>query len=223
MNKSSALDHFKKFRSMVEKETGEMIACLRTDRGGEFTSIDFRNYCEENGIKRQLTAAYTPQQNGIAERKNRTLLDMVRCMITSKDIPKRFWPEAVNWANYVLNRSPAAALSDVTPEEAWSSTKPSVKHFRIFGCIAYAHIPDAQRKKLDNKSTKCIFLGVSEESKAYRLYNPVTKKIVISRDVIFVENEKWSWNEAKNDTSSAVESSDDEVPDDTQLEAINTP
>ncbi|KAK2426825.1 hypothetical protein QL285_025456 [Trifolium repens] len=118
INKSSALDQFKKFRSMVEKETGNMIVCLRTDRGGEFTSLDFKNYCEENGIKRQLTAAYTPQQNGIAERKNRTLLEMVRCMITSKDIPKRFWPEAVNWANYVLNRSPAAALVDVTPEEA---------------------------------------------------------------------------------------------------------
>jgi hypothetical protein len=222
INKSSALDQFKKFRSMVEKETGNMIVCLRTDRGGEFTSLDFKNYCEENGIKRQLTAAYTPQQNGIAERKNRTLLEMVRCMITSKDIPKRFWPEAVNWANYVLNRSPAAALVDVTPEEAWSSTKPSVKHFRIFGCIAYAHVPDAQRKKLDNKSTKCIFLGVSEESKAYRLYNPVTKKIIISRDVVFAESEKWSWNEAKRDMPSQIEGSDDEVQEETQLEATNT-
>jgi hypothetical protein len=115
LNKSSALDQFKNFRSMIEKETGEVIACLRTDRGGEFTSIDFRNYCEENEIKRQLTAAYAPQQNGIAERKNRTLLDMVRSMISSKNIPKSFWAEAVNWANYVLNRSPTAAISDVTP------------------------------------------------------------------------------------------------------------
>jgi hypothetical protein len=211
LNKSSALDQFKNFRSMVEKETGEVIACLRTYRGGEFTSIDFRNYCEENGIKRQLTAAYTPQQNGIAERKNRTLLDMVRSMISSKNIPKSFWAEAVNWANYVLNRSPAAAINDVTPEEAWSTIKPSVKHFRVFGCIAYAHVPDAQRKKLDNKSVKCIFLGVSEESKAYRLYNPVTKKKIISRDVVFIENEKWSWNKEKQIASSRVESSDDEV------------
>jgi hypothetical protein len=111
-------------------------------------------------------------------------------MIASKSIPKSFWAEAVNSANYVLNRSLAASINDVIPEEAWSSTKPSVKHFRIFGCIAYVHVPDAQRKKLDVKSIKCVFLGVSEESKAYRLYNPVTKKIIISRDVIFVENEK---------------------------------
>ena len=148
---------------------------------------------------------------------------MVRSLLAKGRVPKTFWPEAVNWSVHVLNRSPTFSVQNKTPEEAWSGRKPVVDYFRIFGCIAYAHIPDAQRKKLDNKSTKCIFLGVSEESKAYRLYNPVTKKIVISRDVIFVENEKWSWNEAKKDTSSAVESSDDEVPDDTQLEAINTP
>jgi hypothetical protein len=208
---------------MIEKETGEVIACLRTDRGGEFTSIDFRNYCEENEIKRQLTAAYAPQQNGIAERKNRTLLDMVRSMISSKNIPKSFWAEAVNWANYVLNKSPAAAINDITPEEAWSSIKPSVKHFRVFGCIAYAHVPDAQRKKLDNKSVKCIFLGVSEESKAYRLYNPVTKKIIISRDVVFIENEKWSWNKEKQIASSRVENSDDEIQNEEIHEPVTTP
>jgi hypothetical protein len=89
-----------------------------------------------------------------------------------------------------LNRSPTAALNDITPEEAWSSIKPSVRHFRVFGCVTYTHVPDAQRKKLDDKSVKCIFLGVSEESKAYRLYNPVNKRIIVSRDVIFVESEK---------------------------------
>jgi transposase InsO family protein len=158
LNKSSALDQFKNFRSMVEKETGETIVCLRTDRGGEFTSLDFRNYCEENGIKRQLTAAYTPQQNGIPERKNRTLLDMVRSMLASKNIPKNFWAEAVNWANYVLNRSPAAAISDVTPEEAWSSIKPSVKHFRVFGCIAYAHVQMLKGKSLMTRVSNVFFL-----------------------------------------------------------------
>jgi transposase InsO family protein len=91
---------------------------LRTDRGGEFTSHDFKNYCEDNGIKRQLIAAFTPQQNGVAERKNETFMEMVRCMIEGKDIPKTFWPEVVSWANYILNRSPSAAISEVTPEEA---------------------------------------------------------------------------------------------------------
>jgi transposase InsO family protein len=209
VEKSSALEYFKKFRSMVEKESNEVICCLRTDRGGEFNSLDFRNYCEENGIKRQLTAAYTPQQNGIAERKNRTLMDMVRSMLSCREIPKEFWPEAVNWAIYILNRSPTAALNNITPEEAWSSIKPSVRHFRVFGCVAYTHVPDAQRKKLDNKSVKCIFLGVSEESKAYRLYNPANKRIIVSRDVIFVESEKWKWNEDSNSEEFDSTSSED--------------
>ncbi|MCH80155.1 copia-type polyprotein [Trifolium medium] len=212
-NKSSALNYFKKFRSMVEKESGSAICCLRTDRGGEFNSSEFKEYCEENGIKRQLTTAYTPQQNGIAERKNRTIMDMVRSMISGKDVPKSFWPEAVNWAIYILNRSPAAALPNMTPEEAWSSSKPTVKHLRVFGCIAYTHVPDSHRKKLDDKSVKCIFLGISEESKAYRLYNPTTKKIIISRDVKFVESEKWKWDEADSSKKLAEQVISDEEPD----------
>jgi transposase InsO family protein len=118
IEKSGALECFKKFRSMVEKESEQVICCLRTDRGGEFNSLDFRKYCEDNGIKRQLTAAYTPQHNGIAERKNRTIMDMVRSMLACREVPKEFWPEAVNWAIYILNRSPTTALNDITPEEA---------------------------------------------------------------------------------------------------------
>jgi hypothetical protein len=144
------------------------------------------------GIKRQLTAAYTPQQNGVSERKNRTLLNMVRSMINAKNVPKKFWPEVVLWATYVMNRSPTHAVKNLTPEEAWSGMKPSVKHFRVFGCIAHVHIPDVHRKKLDNKCTRCVLLGVSEESKAYKLYNPVDEKIIISRDVVFEEDKEWS-------------------------------
>jgi len=82
----------------------------------------------------------------------------------------------------------------MTPEEAWSGQRPAVDHFRIFGCIAYAHIPDQKRKKLDDKREKYIFLSVSDQSKAYKLYNPNTKKILVSRDVVFDENQFWSWN-----------------------------
>ncbi|GAU16794.1 hypothetical protein TSUD_200370 [Trifolium subterraneum] len=213
--KSSAFESFKKFKSLVEKETGEGIGCLRTYRG-EFNSTEFKEFCEENDIKRQLIAAYTPQPNGVAERKNRTVMDMVRSMMAGKDIPKEFWPEAVNWAIYVLNRSPTNAIPDKTPEEAWSSIKPTVKHFKIFGCIAYTHIPDAQRKKLDDKSLKCIFLGVSEESKTYRLYHPITKKIIVSRDVKSAESEKWKWHktdESKGTIQATCEDSDEESAD----------
>jgi len=93
-----------------------------------------------------------------------------------------------------LNRSPTFALRDVTPEEAWSGRKPAVDHFKIFGSIAYAHVPEAKRKKLDDRGEKCVFLGVSEASKAYKLFNPLTKKVVTSRDVVFDEERTWDWN-----------------------------
>lgn len=95
--------HLKDFRAHVEKETRNCIKIFRTDRGSEFTSHEFTNLCEMNGICGQLTAAYSPQQNGVAEMKNRTIMNMVRSMLTKKDIPKKFWPEAVNWSVHVLN------------------------------------------------------------------------------------------------------------------------
>ena len=133
---------------------------LRTDRGGEFTSQEFINFCDVNGIRRQLTTAYTPQQNGVTERKNRTIMNMVRSMISEKQLPKNFWPEAVNWTVHVLNRSPTVAVKNKTPEEAWSGVKPSVEHFRVFGCVSHVHVPDSKRTKLDDKSLSCVLLGV---------------------------------------------------------------
>lgn len=157
------------------------IKCLRTDRGGEYNSTEFKDYCKEHGIKRQLTTAYTPQQNGVAERKNRSIMNTVRTILTEKGVPKVFWPEAVQWANHVLNRSPTVAIKDMTPEEAWSDRKPDVEHFKIFGCIGHVHVPDQRRTKLDDKSIKCVMLGFSCESKAYSMYDPVEMKIHTSR------------------------------------------
>ena len=187
VEKSEALNFFKCFKKMVEKETGLCVKCLRTDRGGEFTSSEFNDFCKRSGIKRQLTTAYTPQQNGVAERKNRTVMNMVRSVLSDKNIPKTFWPEAVNWTFYVLNRCPTLAVKNITPEEAWSGVKPSVEHFRVFGCLAHVHVPDERRGKLNNKSFPCVLLGVSEESKGYRLFDPIAKRVVVSRDVIFEE------------------------------------
>lgn len=137
-------------------------------------------------------SSYTPQQNGVAERNNRSIMNMVRSILSHKKVPKNYRPEAVNWDVYIQNRSPSAALKDLTPEEAWSGTKPSGHFFKVFGSIGYVHVPDAKRKKLDEKSVKCILLGVSEESKAYRLYDPISKKNVVSRNVIFDEDEHWN-------------------------------
>jgi len=121
---------------------------------------------------------------------------MVRNMLSAKKIPKRFWPEAVNWTVHVLNRSPTFAVKNKTPEEAWSGIKPSVHHFRVFSCIAHAHVPDCKRSKLDDKSVKCVLLGINKESKAYHLYDPISWKIIVSRDVVFDENNSWDWSES---------------------------
>src|ERR1051325_3320775 len=104
---------------------------------------------------------------------------MVRSKMSARSVPKQFWPKTVKWAAHVMNRRPTHALRDVTPEEAWRGVKPSVHHFRVFGCLANVHIPDVHRRKLDNKSIKCVLLGISEESKAYKLYNPVERKIIV--------------------------------------------
>ena len=185
----------------MEKESGVSVCCLRTDRGGEFCSKEFDEFCRTHGIKRQLTASYTPQQNGVAERRNQTIMNLVRSTLTEKKMPKEFWAEGVRWITHILNRSPTAALENQTPEEAWSGIKPDVKHFKVFGCIGHVHIPEAKRTKLDDKSRKCVFLGLSEESKAYRMYNPTSKKILVSRDVVFEESKSWDWG--RNDLEGA--------------------
>ncbi|GJY68640.1 retrovirus-related pol polyprotein from transposon TNT 1-94, partial [Tanacetum coccineum] len=192
--KSEALETFKKFKAMVEKTTGQYIKALRSDRGGEYVSTPFTKFCEEEGIKRFLTAPYSPQQNGIAERKNRTIMNMVRSMLKSKNMPKEFWAEAVQCAVYIQNRCPHVKLVDKTPQESWSGVKPTISHFKVFGSVAYAHIPDQTRKKLDDKSKMYVFIGYDERTKAFRLYDPLEKKVTISRDVYVNEESTWDWS-----------------------------
>jgi hypothetical protein len=142
-----------------------------------------------NGIKRQLTTAYTPQQNGVSERKNRTLLNMVRSMLSGRNVPKSFWPEALKWATYVLNRSPTLSVKDMTPEEAWTGRKPTVHHFRVFGCLAYVHIHDAHRKKLDDKSIPCFLLAlVKNQRGTSSMIHQIRKSL--SLKILFLKNLK---------------------------------
>lgn len=198
--------HRDPFPKSTEWRASHVFQLIHADICGPIKP-ESNSHKRSNGIKRQLTASYTPQQNGVAERKNRSLLNMVRSMLSHKKMPKTFWPEAVNWSVYIQNRSPTIAVKDVTPEEAWSGKKPSVHFFRVFGSIGYVHIPNSQRKKLDDKSVKCVLLGISEESKAYKLYDPIAKKVHISRDVIFAENEHWNWKFNSKDSSSLLDDS----------------
>jgi hypothetical protein len=186
--KSDALTCFKKFKSMVELQSGFKVKCLRSDRGGEFTSSEFNNLCETEGIQRQLTMAYTPQQNGVVERKNRTVVEMAKAMLHEKNLPYHLWAEAVHTAVYLLNRCPTRALDNKTPFEAYSGRKPGLAHLKIFGCVCYVHIPSEVRQKLDAKSIKGVFVGYAVCEKGYRVYDPTTKRILLSRDVVFDEN-----------------------------------
>nr|GEW01292.1 retrovirus-related Pol polyprotein from transposon TNT 1-94 [Tanacetum cinerariifolium] len=117
-----------------------------------------------------------------------------RCLLIEKDMPKYFWPEASNWACHILNRCATTSLVNKVPEETWTSMKPNVSYFKIFGCIGFVHVPSQLRSKLEEKSQKCVFLGISTESKAYRMFDPIKRKIIISKDVVFSESERWEWS-----------------------------
>jgi transposase InsO family protein len=187
--KDQAFNKFREFKSQVEKETGRHIKFLRTDRGGEYTSNYFQSYLKNHGIQHQLTAPYSPQQNGVAERFNRTIIEMAKSMMHNANLPYTFWAEAIYTATYIRNQCISKTFDNksITPEELWTGHKPSVRHLRTFGCDAYALINTYQHK-LEPKAEKLTFVGYSIESKAYRLWNPKTRKIVISRNVKFNEN-----------------------------------
>jgi transposase InsO family protein len=127
--KSDVFDSFRVFKTFVEKQSGLSIRRIRTDNGGEYVNQAFRDFCSEHGLQHQFSVPYTPQQNGVAERKNRTLREMANCMIQSRSMDSSFWAEAVNCANYIQNRMPHKAVQHMTPEEAWSHVKPDVSSF----------------------------------------------------------------------------------------------
>eukprot|EP00253_Pinus_taeda_P027098 PITA_27098 len=208
--KSEVFEKFHYFKTLVEKQCGHYIKVLRIDKGGEYISQDFLCFYRENGIQKQFTAMYTPQQNGVAERKNRTILDMVRSMLKAKHLPHEYWAEAITCTVYILNRCPTKAVMNRIPEEAWSGQKQTVTHMRVFGCVAYAHVPNQLRRKLDSKGEKCVFVGYCGESKAYKLYNPSTKKLIVSRDVQFIEDEAWDGSLEKTANVKTIVSHEEE-------------
>jgi transposase InsO family protein len=184
-NKSEAFEKFKHFVEMVKTFFGKKPKVLRTDRGGEYMSIEFEEYLDAEGIQRNRTAPYTPQQNGVAERKNRTLVEMARCMLIDAKLPYTFWGEAVMTANYMQNRLPSRCI-ETTPYETWLGRKPVISHFRSFGSECYVRIPPERRTKLEPKGMYAILIGYDDVSKAYRCLNPKTRKVIVSRDVKFV-------------------------------------
>jgi hypothetical protein len=181
------------------------------------------------------TIPYTPQQNGVAERKNRSLKEMASCMLHAKSLPQRLWAEALNCATYIQNKSPHRSVKDKTPYEAWSGLKLEVAHFRFFGSRAWARIPSKKRKALDPQSTECIFVGYLDGVKGYRLIDLSSDRLIVERSVHFEESVSHVPQQPHVDTftlppvrddehahadSSSDESSDSEDSDDSNSESV---
>lgn len=190
VRKSEVFEKFREYVSYVSAHFNLKVASLRCDRGGEYSSRQFQNWCAGKGIKIVYTTGYAPQQNGVSERMNRTLVEKTRAMLGDSKLPRTFWDYAVQTAAYLQNRIPTTALkANKTPAEMFYNQKPDIGRLRIFGSIAYRLIPKGQRNKLDSKSEVCVLVGYTETG--YVLWNPDCDTIRYSRSVVFDESKNY--------------------------------
>lgn len=187
-SKSEVFECFKDFHRLVITHFSAHIKTLRTDNGTEYTSHNMKNYLISHGIVHQTSCVNTPQQNGVAERKNRDLLEKTRAIMMQMNVPKHFWSYGVLTATYLINRLPSRVLDFLCPLEVLQQKKPDLSHLKVFGCTCFVHLSATQRRdKLDPRAVKCVFLGYSQTQKGYRCYDTTAKRLFVSRDVQFVE------------------------------------
>ncbi|CAI7773794.1 unnamed protein product [Closterium sp. NIES-54] len=181
---------------MVERESGKRVKAIRRDRGGEFLGAEFRSWLKQHGIKQQLTTAYTPQSNGVAERANRTIIEGGRTILVDSGLPLRFWPLAICHATVIKNR----VLTHVggqhwVPMEKWSGKKPLVDMLRVFGRMGLVHVPKEKRDKLQAAAVWAVHLGLARGSKGWLMWDPKSNTIFTTRDAKFMEGlmfNEWS-------------------------------
>jgi len=186
--KNEVFAEFKKVRAFFEKQTGESLKCLQSDNGTEYLNNAFNDFMNSNGIRRRLTVANNPEQNGKAERRNRTLLEMAKYLLIQSGLPNFFWAEAIMTANFIRNRCSSKSLDSKTPYEMWHGKRPRMDFFREFGCKVYVLDRISHKEKFDSKTKSGIFLGYSDQSKGYRIWIPEERKVEIARDVKFMED-----------------------------------
>ena len=186
--KSDVAINFKHFKYYIENETNLKIKVLRSDNGREYLNQVLGSFLLDNGIKHETSVPDNPQQNGRAERVNRILLDKAKCMLSESGMEKVFWAEAVATSAYLANRMPKKCLNWKTPEEVWTGQRPDLGNLRVFGCDALGYVPKKKRGKVDRTAVECKMLGYASSQKGYRLWNPVMKKVIVSRDVSFLED-----------------------------------
>lgn len=173
----------REFIELMKTQTGLKPKIFHSDRGGEYVNKDLKNYLKSEGIKMKFTPGYTPQLNGIAERKNRTLIEIARCLLIDAKLSKNFWGEAVNTANYIQNRLITRATNAI-PYELWNNKKVYLNHLNLFGNYCYVKIPNQKRKKLDDSAELMILLGY-DANNIFRCYDFKSNRVVYSRDIKF--------------------------------------
>ena len=190
-NKSDVAEALKDMLAKVKNE-GHTIKELLSDNGGEFDNEEVRRILRANGITQRLTAPYTPEQAGVAERDNRTIVEMARTLkYSNRDIeyPAGMWAELCQTAVYILNRTGKSSEENKTPWEVWTGKKPRIKHLRIIGSVCYAHVPSSKRRKMDKKAVRGYLVGYDGDER-YRIYIKEQHAVILSRDVIFQEKLK---------------------------------
>lgn len=210
-HKSDSLTCFQQFAQMCKNKFNESIKILHCDNGTEYINNEFKTFLSKSGITLETTAPYTPEQNGKAERENRTIVESARSMLYTKDIPTYLWAEAVNTAVYILNRTPNVNTPKSSPFEKWTGQIANLEHLKTFGCEAYMHVPKELRNKLASKSSKLMFVGYHNNSTNYRLFDVSTRKIKISRNVTFNEN---TCTPASRQNTVRIDINEDHVCDD---------
>ncbi|GJZ51127.1 retrotransposon protein, putative, ty1-copia subclass [Tanacetum coccineum] len=188
-HKHEVFETFKVFQKEVENQLGKTIKSLRSDRGGEYMSQEFLNHLKDHGIIAHRTPPYTPQHNGVSERRNRTLLDMVRSMMSQTTLPKSFWDYALESAARILNMVPTKKV-DKTPYEVWHGQAPKLSYLKVWGCEALVKRDTLTKPdKLEPRALKCIFVGYPKETMGYSFYYPPENKVFVARNAEFFENE----------------------------------
>ena len=196
-HKSNVFGMFKKWKAQVENQTGRKIKYLKTDNGLEYRDKEFIRFCELEVITYHFTVKGTPQQNGVVKRMNRTLAKRVRCMRLNAGLLKVFYAETVNTVSFIINRSPSSTIDFKILEEVQSGKLVDYSSLNFCCCPAYVHVQSGERSKLDSKSRKCAFLSFERGVKGYKLWDPISKKTLTSKDVIFDEAFMLKQNEAE--------------------------
>lgn len=202
--KDEAVDMFKSWHSEVERQSGEKVKTLRTDNGCEYLKL--KQYFKTRGMRHETSVAYTPQQNGVAERVNRTLVEMSRSCLSDGSMDLRLWAEAVSFSAYIRNRVINKNNEKVTPFELWSGRKPNLSHLRVFGSKGFVLDKRTGKHKFAEKGKEMILVGYGDTKKAYRMLDLETKHVEYSRDVSFIEpiNRSVSYSSTSKDQESPI-------------------